>query len=614
MKTFYLTLLVLVSISTAALAQAFVNEIQIPPKITNPDNYHLNVIQTQHNFNPMATNDTLNTMIPTFAFEDADNPGTTSILGPTLVWGFGNPLTPTVTNNLPEVTTCHWHGAHVPQFADGGPHQRIMSGDDWSPEFEVKDKSATMWYHPHAMGLTYKHVQMGLSGMIIVEDPVGGGADDPISSQWHNIFPNEYEVDDFPLIFQTKKFERDGNNNIVIQADQGFKKDYQYMVNGIIDPYITLPASMVRLRLLNGDGKFSFNLQFENFDHSPFPAHMIATDAGYMEQTYEKSTILMAPGERTEYLLDLRGIPEGTELYIRNLVDEMPAGIIGNGPTTEGYAVDRDLLKIIVGPPSGNLSPIIGFPLDLQPSEAPPLSEVTGERTKTFRKDPFEVDGMTQQLFNIDSTLMDMMVVNDIVKLDSTEVWTIDNQTNIAHPWHIHDIHFWVTEILDENNTPLNPDDYPELFKGPKDNVLVRPGWKLSYITTFSDYGTVVNYDKSYMYHCHILPHEDNGMMGQFVVWNGEGNPVGIDEDPSLSTIPMTVYPNPAQDVIFVEGSSAQESILRFIDLNGRLVKQMQLPGFDGAIQIGTDQLPSSLLIIEWITKEGKAVSKIMIN
>ncbi len=612
MKLIHKTLLFVVFCSASLGAQEFVNDIIIPPLI-NSDDYHLNVIETQHNFNPNGS-DTLNTMVKTFAFEDANNPGTTTILGPTLTWSYLHDLTPTVTNNLTEVTTCHWHGAHVPQFADGGPHQRIMAGDTWEPFFKVLDKSATMWYHPHAMGLTYRHVQMGLSGMIIVEDPEDG-MDDPTLNFLHRIFPNEYGVNDFPLIFQTKKFERNDAGEIAIQTEEGFKDDYYYMVNGIVDPVLNVPSSMVRLRLLNGDGKFAFNFEFKDAEGADFPAQMIATDAGYTTLTHMLSNILMSPGERTEWLLDLRGL-EGDTFYIRNNVSGMPGSpgdIIGDAMTTGGYATDRDLLRIVVGPPAGPSSPIISFPLSLFPSEQPPLSAVTRERTKVFRRDRFDVS--TTPLYNIDSTLMDMMVVNDVVKMDSTELWTIDNQTNRAHPFHIHDTHFWVTEILDSFNVALDPAEYVELFDGPKDNVLVRPGWKLSYIATFADYGTEVAPDSSYMYHCHILPHEDNGMMGQFVVWNGvgDGNPTAV-RDNALSTISMDVFPNPAQDVLYLDGTTNRESTLRFIDMNGRLVKNLRLPAFDGAIELSTEGLPTGMFVMDWQTVEGRGVSRVMIQ
>ncbi|MFT6783999.1 MAG: FtsP/CotA-like multicopper oxidase with cupredoxin domain, partial [Saprospiraceae bacterium] len=329
MRKVYSTILLFTGFASFIAAQApapapkFLNEIQIPLLITNPDSYDLDVIQTTHDFNPHDASDPLNG-VTTFAFEDFNNPGTTSILGPTLIWGYKHMLTPTVLNVLDEVTTCHWHGAHVPQYADGGPYQIIEPNVLWDPEFQVLDKSATMWYHPHAMDLTYKHVQMGLSGIIIVEDPQDGvDTDDEILNFIHDILPTDYAVNDFPLIFQTKKFEADAAGEMQIKATGGFKDGYEYMVNGIIDPFMNVPANMLRLRILNGDGKFSFNFTFEDEDGNTFPAQMIATDAGYMDRSYQLDEILMAPGERTEWLLDLRGL-DGEILYIKNMVSDMP--------------------------------------------------------------------------------------------------------------------------------------------------------------------------------------------------------------------------------------------------------------------------------------------------
>ncbi|MEM1357774.1 MAG: multicopper oxidase domain-containing protein, partial [Bacteroidota bacterium] len=340
---------------------------------------------------------------------------------------------------------------------------------------------------------------------------------------------------------------------------------------------------------------------------------MIATDAGYMTRTYRIDSILMSPGERTEFLLDLRGFPVGTELFVENAVNGIPVGIIGNEALTGGYAQNRNLLKIVVKAGDAPISPIIGFPVPLLPTEEPPLSEVTRQRTKTFRRDKFDVN--PTPLFNIDSTLMDMMVVNDVVKVDSTELWTIDNTTNRGHPWHIHDTHFWVTEIIDANGNALNELDYPEIFDGPKDNVLVQPGWKLTYIASFPDYGTQVAPDSSYMYHCHILPHEDNGMMGQFVVWNGIGNgwPTSVRDD-VLTTIRMEVFPNPAREVLYLDGTTTSENTLKFVDMNGRLLKVLRLPAFNGAIELSTTGLPSGILIMDWQTAEGRGVSRVVIK
>ncbi|MGK0314705.1 MAG: blue copper oxidase [Saprospiraceae bacterium] len=142
-----------------------------------------------------------------------------------------------------------------------------------------------MWCHPHVMYLTYMHVQMGLSGTIIVEDPEddSNDPDDDLLAAIHEIILTEYGVNDFPVIFQTKKFVADSSGQMQMKSAFGFKDGYEYMMNGIIDPFMDVPANMIRLIILNGDGKFSFNFTLEDEDGNSFPAQMIATDAGYMD-------------------------------------------------------------------------------------------------------------------------------------------------------------------------------------------------------------------------------------------------------------------------------------------------------------------------------------------
>lgn len=589
-------------------AQEYVNPLVIPPLIESSNtDYHLIATETSHNFNPMGS-DSLNVPVPAFAFVDADKPTANTILGPTIQWDYLSNLTPRVTNNLPESTTCHWHGAHVPQYADGGPHQRIQPGDDWNIAFPVLDKSATMWYHPHAMDLTYRHVQMGMAGMLYVEDP----EDDDILSFWHDVFPTNYGVDDIPLIVQTKQFIRNEVDEIVINSTfpPGYKSDYTYMINGHMDPVVQVGADMIRLRVLNGDSKFSFNFGISSTPDGSMRENfqLIATDAGYTATTHAMQEILMSPGERTEWLIDLRG-RAGDVLYLFNYADGIPESVIGSTMLTDNFAQNRGILKIEIGPATTS-SAIIGFPLNIyEDPERPTMDMVSNTRTKVFRRDMFEINGQMKNLYNIDSTLMDMMVVNDVVMLDSTEIWTIKNISDRAHPWHIHDIHFYVTEIL-ADGVALNPDDYPEVFSGPKDNVLVMPGWELSYIATFDDYGTDIEASNSYMFHCHILPHEDQGMMGQFVVWDGI-NPSST-ENPYEVMRDMKLFPNPASGDVYLEGRSSETSIVRVFNAGGSLIRVLQLPPFDGVMQLEVSGLQKGMLILDWQSTEGRAVQRVM--
>lgn len=103
--------------------------------------------------------------------------------------------------------------------------------------------------------------------------------------------------------------------------------------------------------------------------------------------------------------------------------------------------------------------------------------------------------------------------------------------------------------------------------------------------------------------------------MGQFVVWNGigNGNPTSVNV-PGFSKIRMDVFPNPASDLLYLDGTSNRESTLRFVDMNGRLLKVLRLPAFDGAIELSTKGLPAGMLVMDWQTDEGRAVSKVLIN
>ncbi|MEM6317542.1 MAG: multicopper oxidase domain-containing protein [Bacteroidota bacterium] len=628
------------------VAQNFPNPLPIPYRIDS-DTIRMEIDEVMHNFNPNG--DTLNEMVRSFAFNLPDSmgrPGQNTLLGPSLVWRFGRQVHTEIINNLSEPTTTHWHGAHVPQYADGGPHQRINADSTWKIDFEVMDKSATMWYHPHLMGTTYEHVQMGLSGMLYVEDPPDGD-DDSILVKLHKILPVEYGVNDFPLIVQTKKLFTDtcGSGELEI-FEGGFKKEYIYVTNGVMNPYLEVPDEMVRFRLLNGDAKWSMSYGVGDLAYeSPETFQMIATDAGYMDSTYQMEQILVSPGERVEILMDLRG-RVGDTIYVHNVARDIRKGTAG-AVGFKGAKIDplTPLVRLIVTDKDAPRSPIISFPLPLHPLETPEITVHTKGRLKTFHQDKFPtaedptviVDTMfniirdssgacvkkfkktnVPSLYNIDRILMNMMTVNDTVLLDSTEVWTIDNQTDISHPFHIHDIHFFVTEIVDSFGTVFTPQDdtLHHIFRGPKDNVLVEPKWKLSFATTFSDFGTAIHPMNSYMYHCHILPHEDRGMMGQFVVWDGSGmdSMTTSTVNPIIATSPLRVYPNPASNTLNLEGTSQRPSQVRVFDLQGRTLKMVQLPPFDGVQRLDVGDLPIGMVFVEWISDEQRAMAKVLIS
>jgi len=580
MKSLYILLCLCLTMSTDLLAQTFTNELPIPPLALRGDvGFDIDIKQSMHNFNPDVSTQTVGTL----TFEDFNNPGMTSILGPTIVFENNEILGFTVLNELEQASNLHIFGAHLPQSANLGPHHVLAKDSLFETSFIVDNSPSTKWYRPAFIGDTYDQTQMGLGGIAIYQDP---------NFQAHNIFPNTYGVDDFPLIFQTKKFNADGSIDI---TNKDYDSDFEYMVNGTINPYLNVPANMIRLRLVNGDAKFSFNYSL----NEETKLQLVSSEGGQTDRTYGLANITLAPGETADILLDLRG-RNGNMLAIRSIPSNLPAGSIGSSLSTTA------LIELRVGDANTEVgaSPIISFPIELLPSNVPAEGEVTRSRTKAF-----EFDG--NLVINPISEFIDG--INDIVKLDSTEQWTIENSTDESQSWYIDNNEFYVVSMKDENDADISS-DFPHLINQAKHNILIPPGHEYDIRMTFADYGTEQSADSIFYYQSSNLVKFDEETFGTFVIWNGNETTVSVDADPSLSSIPMTVYPNPAEDYVYLEGESKQESVLRFVDMNGRLIKQINVPSFKGALRIPTADLPTSMLMMEWLTEEGKAVSKVVVN
>lgn len=439
----------------------------------------------------------------THAFTEGGAPSNTAgyngnILGPTMEWVQGDDISIMLTNELDDRdTTTHWHGAHVSPANDGGPHQMLAAaGGTWNPAFEVMNSASTMWYHPHLHEDTANQVLMGLSGFIIVRDDVEAALD----------LPREYGVDDLPLVLQDKQL----NDMGVLQP--GPPRGNTMTVNGAADAFREVPAQMVRLRLLNGSLELAYNLAFEDGRD----INVIGNDLGLLEAPVPMTSLMIAPGERYEVVVDLSG-DEGSSVTLRALNTALPMGVIGGqAPMTTGIeGTDFDVIRFdVVAPtPEGTTS----LPGALIPQVIPPEGGAT-PRSMVMAAAPPPAMG-----FTLNGEQMDMMTINEYVQEDDVEVWTLTNLTPVAHPFHIHDIHFHILDIDPDGPGPM-PAAAPEAHRaGPKDTVLVEPGEDVRFIGQFTDFandplGPGGIGDAAYMYHCHILPHEDGGMMGQFAV------------------------------------------------------------------------------------------------
>lgn len=506
-----------------------------------------------------------------------------NILAPTLLLNQGDQVNFSVNNQIGETTTVHWHGLHVAPENDGGPHTTIANNTTWTPSFTIMDKAATYWYHPHLHHFTNKHVTNGIAGMIIVRD----------SEEQTLTLPRTYGVDDIPVIIQTKDF--DANNQIIVESNS----DDVLMVNATIDPYITVPAQVVRLRLLNGSSQRAYNLGLSN--NQAF--YQIASDGGLLNAPYQTTRLLLAPGERAEILINFNGMNSQTA-YLKSYASELPNGIygatnpgMGAGMTLNGYnpnplnGSDFNILQFNISTPNAN--PITVIPTSLV--NVTTLDEATANITRTLTFSPVSMG--PNQLngdFLINNSAFNMNVVNYTVPFNNTEIWQLTNQSGIAHPFHIHDVQF---NILTRNGVAPQPNE-----QGRKDVVLVKPQETVRFIAKFEDFS---NDNVPYMYHCHLLTHEDGGMMGQFVVSNpllSVGEPI----EPSLH-----IYPNPNQGVFFIEALKQIDEILIF-DVLGRKVDASVLKISENKVRVS--ELGSGLYFAYFTSEGQKFSTKIIVK
>lgn len=487
-------------------------------------------------------------------------------LGPTLIVNKGDFVTFNVINDLAESTTMHWHGMHVPAADDGGPHSLINAGATWSPDFEIKNKASVYWYHPHKMGLTNYQVSMGIAGLIYVKD----------TEEAALTLPRTYGVDDVPLVIQTKSF--DASNQIQISSDM----DTEHMVNGVIAPYVEMPAQMVRFRAVNGSSSRVLNIGADDGR----TLYQISSDGGLLENPVPVTRILLSNGERAEFLVDLTGETVGNTFKLRSYMSEMASNIEGGSGWSWHpnplFGTDWDFIEVRVV--AQTASPVTTLPGTM--TSLTPYAEGDADETRTFElTSNGQINGVT----------MDMNVINEVVELGNTEIWSINNITPIAHPFHIHDVQFYILD-RDNGGGPVVPSTTES---GLKDTVLVEAGETVRVIAKFQDYADPVI---PYMYHCHNLIHEDNGMMGQFTVVDSSlSNKV-------VQTESISVYPNPSSSVVYINTIETNIEYISMYDLSGRNV-QINTKDYS---MIDISHLPTGIYFLRIKTEKGESTKKVL--
>jgi len=393
-------------------------------------------------------------------------------LGPIIKVNKGDDVKVNVKNTLDEQTTVHWHGLEVIGEMDGGPHQVINSNSTWKPQFTIDQPASTLWYHPHLLDKTGEQVYKGLAGLFYIEDEVSSKLD----------IPKEHGVDDIPLVIQDKRFTENGDvsYNLNMRDRMNGLLGDTAVINGAISPELDVKNEVIRLRLLNGsnarDYKFNFN------DNNEF--NQIASDGGFLEESVAMKNLSLAPAERAEILLDLSEYKSGEQVTLRDS--------------------NNNLMTINVVEESSTKKNI--------PEKLVEIEDYN--RTDAVRSREFVMSGMGPMV-NINGKQMDMNRIDEKINVDELEEWVISNESSggmggmmgmmdsTPHPFHVHGVQF---RIIERNGAkpPINE-------QGWKDTVMVGNDEEVKILINFTKKG-------EFMYHCHILEHEDAGMMGQFLV------------------------------------------------------------------------------------------------
>ncbi len=397
--------------------------------------------------------------------------------GPTFRRPTGQTTRVTFSNNLPAIAgamTVHHHGSHALPIDDGqatGAPYLFGPGTSrtytYSGREDGGNERGTMeFYHDHRMGEAGLNVWMGLQGLWILDDPA-----DPAT-----LPSGTYEL---PLVIADRQF--DDQNRIIYYYDQFGTYGDTVLVNGVYQPYHDVADRKYRLRILNGSNARIYILTLST-DPSKVgngqPFTQIGTESGLLPGAVTRTAMDFGPAERLDVVIDFAG-KFGQEIYLMDAYQVVP------------------LLKFRVSQHAA--SDPSSVPATLRP--LPDLGSPTAFRSFSF--------DFTSNRWTINGRSFDPGRVDARPLLGSTEQWTFTNPTGSTHLVHIHDVD---QQCVSRNGQP------PYAYEAMKETWSVAPGETLVLKLRFTDHvGT-------YMLHCHILEHEDDGMMTLFEVVDALGN------------------------------------------------------------------------------------------
>ena len=387
---------------------------------------------------------------------------------------------------------CIGMGSWCPAITMADRSNSFIQAIRWRPVLNIDQPAATLWFHPHPHHDTARQIYMGLTGMIIVDD----GSDVRLG------LPRTFGVNDFPLILQDRSFDSDGSiaydNKDLNQLDiiYGVRGE-TIIVNGAIALFAKVPLGLVRLRLLNAANAQNFELRFS--DKRTF--YVIASDGGFLSAPVAVTKLTISPAERFEVLVDFA---DGKAVALENGPDD-EMGVFGR-VAADGSA---DYVPVMRFEPTAVTPMERKLPTRLV--ELTAVASVSAVQRRQFilnsglcaSRPEAGVHANMPALIGINGKPYDTRRIDVETKLGTTEVWEVVSM-GMAHPFHVHGALFRILSI--EGAPPAAH------LAGWKDTVLVED--KAELLVAFNRPATR---EHPFMYHCHILEHEEAGLMGQYV-------------------------------------------------------------------------------------------------
>ena len=407
------------------------------------------------------------------------------------------------TRNPDVRNVVHLHGGVVPPGSDGYPEDWFAPGGSRTYNYPDEQQAATLWYHDHALGITRLNVVAGLAGFYLIRDSIEDGL---------NLPKGQYEI---PLLIQDRTFNTDGSLSYPTGGQDDpetppiWKPEFfgdTILVNGKVWPFLEVEPRKYRFRILNGSNSRFYRLSLD----SGQSFHQIGTDGGFLSSPVQLKSLLIAPAERADVIVDFTGLSPGTQILLKN---------DAKAPFPDGdELVIPEIMQFrviqLTQPDNSTIPTTMPF-VPLAQTPAMTVRELTLNEYKSKQDNPI--------MLKLNSSMWDDPVTEN-PKLGTTEIWRLINTTEDTHPIHLHGVQF---HILDRQ--PFDAEKYEEKktleFEGPpvpaepneagwKDTIRANPKEVTRIMVKFGPFTTFdPTIGGNYVWHCHMLEHEDNEMM-----------------------------------------------------------------------------------------------------